>query len=307
MDLVGPFPRDKRGRRYLLTAVDHLTGWAEAIPIASKKIAAVWDAFNTNIVARYGVPAVIITDNGGEFTAKPFENWLREWGISHKLTSPYHPQTNGKTERFNGTIQKLLLKLSGGNPRHWSDFISEALYGYRTTVNASGISPYLSIFGMRPRVPRCPANPTSADQRSHSLHVAAEYLKQDQESRKSSYKRHESPRAAVLAPGTYVSVRVLSPKKGQPKWQPGYQIIDARGPALRVKNLGTGKIYRLNQKDVREIPKALPYETVDPLPPRDRVAPRDLPEVAEPLPLPREHTVCSPLALPAARGRQTVE
>lgn len=109
MDFIGPFPYDQRGCQYLLTCIDHLTSWAEAIPLPSKNSATVWDAFSTHIVAHYGLPAVLITDNGGKFTEKAFENWTRDNGIDHRLTTPYHPQTNGMTERFNGTLQKLLL------------------------------------------------------------------------------------------------------------------------------------------------------------------------------------------------------
>jgi hypothetical protein len=107
IDLVGPFPRDRHGHQYLFTAIDFLTNWVEAIPISSKKNSTIWNVIRTHIIARYGVPAVILSDNGTEFTAKPFEEWLRKWGINHKLTSPYHPATNGRVERFNGTIQKL--------------------------------------------------------------------------------------------------------------------------------------------------------------------------------------------------------
>ena len=76
VDLVGPFPRDRRGRQYLLTCIDHLTGWAEAIPIASKKAETVQEAFLNHIVARYGIPSILISDNGGEFTGAAFEKWL---------------------------------------------------------------------------------------------------------------------------------------------------------------------------------------------------------------------------------------
>ena len=99
-----------KGNRFLLTCIDHLTGWAEAIPIPAKKNPVAWDALCTHIIARYGLLSVLVSDNGGELTATKFKEWLRECGIDHRLTSPYHPQTNGKVERFNGTIQKILLK-----------------------------------------------------------------------------------------------------------------------------------------------------------------------------------------------------
>merc|ERR1711893_494432 len=100
VDLVGPFPRDQRGRKYLLTAVDHLTGWAEAIPIASKKALTVQEAFMDHVVARYGIPTIIITDNGGEFVNASFRKWTQEFGIEHRKTSPYNPRCNGMAEKF---------------------------------------------------------------------------------------------------------------------------------------------------------------------------------------------------------------
>ena len=152
IDLVGPLPRDKAGKQYLLTCIDYLTGWAEAIPIASKKAALVREAIAYNLVAHYDLPEVIISDNGGEFTASVMENWMREMGIQHHQTSPYHPQSNGKVERFNGTIQRLLLKLTGGNARQWSKYLAEALYAYRITQGPTGISPFQAIYGVRPRL-----------------------------------------------------------------------------------------------------------------------------------------------------------
>lgn len=93
MDIVGHFQWDHRGQQFLLTSVAHFTGWAEAIPLASKKSAMVWDAYSREIVARNGLPRVLVTDNGGEFTEKIFAEWVKENGIDHRLTSPYHPQS----------------------------------------------------------------------------------------------------------------------------------------------------------------------------------------------------------------------
>ncbi|ELU10414.1 hypothetical protein CAPTEDRAFT_190467 [Capitella teleta] len=133
-----------------------------------------------------------------------------------------------------------------------------------------------------------------SDERLHNLHTASEFLKQHHEASKARYRAQESPSATALSPGTFVSIRVLSPRKGQPKWQPGFQIIGSRGPALRIRNVETSKIYRLNQRDVRVIPEILPYEEIDPLPPKKDRKENDLPEAASPLILPDEPTVCSP-------------
>ena len=62
-------------------------------------------------------------------------------------------------------------------------------------------------------------------------------------------------------------MRVLNPRKGQSKWNPGYQVVSSHDGALRVLDLATGNVIRVNQRHVREIPESKPYNEVDPLPP----------------------------------------
>ena len=77
----------------------------------------------------------------------------------------------------------------------------------------------------------------------------------------------EHPEARSLPTGTFVSIRVLAPTKGLSKWKPGFQVLSStEGGGLRLVELDSGRIVRLNQQDVREIPTPLPYEEVDPLP-----------------------------------------
>ena len=267
IDLVGPFPRDRRGRQYLLCCIDHLSGWAEAIPIASKKAETVQEAFLNNIVARYGIPRILISDNGGEFTGAAFEKWLREFGVSHRLTSPYNPQCNGMTERFNATIQKLLLKLTGGNPRKWSEYLSSALYAYRITQGPAGLSPYQAVYGQKPRLPRANMATQEEGERLRAIRLAGKILHEYRSKQKETYKEQEPRRAKSLPPGTFVSVRVLNPKKGETHWQPGYQVVSSHDGALRVMEVATGNVIRVNQRNVREIPESKPYDEIDPISP----------------------------------------
>ena len=286
IDLVGPFPPDKKGRQYLLTCIDHLTGWAEAFPIRSKRNDLIWEVLVEQIVARYGVPAIIVSDNGGEFTSKKFEAWLREHGINHKLTSPYHPQTNGKVERFNGTIQKLLLKLTGGNPKKWSAFLPDALYAYRITAGPSGVTPFKAIHGFRPRLSKTSVELSSDGDRFQAVRTALSAIIEEQEKSKARYAAGEPAKAKTLAPGLFVAIRVLNPRKGQAKWKPGFQVLSSFQGALRVQELETGTILRLNQRQVREIPSARGYDEIDPLPPRPHRTGKPIPDNAAPIPIP---------------------
>ena len=72
MDQIGPFIPGTNDNRYILTIICHCTGYAEAIPIPDKISNSVIVAFADQFIARHGVPEVIITDNGKEFTTFDF-------------------------------------------------------------------------------------------------------------------------------------------------------------------------------------------------------------------------------------------
>jgi len=114
MDIVGPLARTKKRHRFILTIVDDATRYPEAF--ALKTIDTVTVA-NTLIefFSRVGVPRVILTDQGTNFTSKLLQELYKLMGIHGITTSPYRPQSNGKTERFNGTLKSILKKLCTTN------------------------------------------------------------------------------------------------------------------------------------------------------------------------------------------------
>ena len=83
MDLIGPFIPSTNNNRYILTIICHCTGYAEAIPIPNKTSNSVITAFADQFIARHGVPEVIITDNGKEFTTFDFERYIKLLKIKH--------------------------------------------------------------------------------------------------------------------------------------------------------------------------------------------------------------------------------
>ena len=115
LDLIGPFAESPTGNKYILTTVDHSSGWGEAMPIPNKTNKAVWDAFANHYLPRHGVPEIIITDNGQEFVANAFTKYLADLGVEHRRTTPVHPQSNGRTERYNRSFKQTLAKLINNN------------------------------------------------------------------------------------------------------------------------------------------------------------------------------------------------
>ncbi|MGH0134178.1 UNVERIFIED_CONTAM: hypothetical protein FKN15_054531 [Acipenser sinensis] len=106
VDLIGPFQPSKGGNRYSLTATDFFTKWTEAIPIKDKSAACTASAL-ANLFYCHGAPEIVLRDQGGEF-------WKKNWGIQHRISSAYHPQTNGLDERTNQTIKRATGKSLAG-------------------------------------------------------------------------------------------------------------------------------------------------------------------------------------------------
>ena len=69
------------------------------------------------------------------------------------MTSAYHPQCNGLTEKQNQTIQNMLLKYLD-NQEEWADILDSVLFAYRTSKHAStGYSPFFLLYGRQPKLP----------------------------------------------------------------------------------------------------------------------------------------------------------
>ncbi|XP_073137323.1 uncharacterized protein [Henckelia pumila] len=97
IDFMGPFPLSF-GFTYILVAVDYVSKWIEAIACRTNDHKVVIKFLKENIFSRFGIPRAIISDGGSHFINKSFSSLLRKYGITHKVSTPYHPQTNGQDE-----------------------------------------------------------------------------------------------------------------------------------------------------------------------------------------------------------------
>lgn len=153
MDLIGPFHPSPQGNKYILTVLDHLTGWAEAYPIPNKTSESVFQKFYHEFVARFGTPKVIITDQGQEFMSHSFRELMKGLGITHKRSTPGHPEMNGAVERFNKTLKDTLRKMVNNDVSAWEDQLGPALFAYRISDGRTrGSNPSHILFGVEPNV-----------------------------------------------------------------------------------------------------------------------------------------------------------
>ena len=112
IDFVGPLERTKDGNKYILVVTDYLTKWPEAEAMKEATAKNVVEFIYRKIICTHGCPKVILSDRGTHFRNKLVDGLCEKFEIKHKLSSPYHPQTNGLVERFNRTLCESLAKVS---------------------------------------------------------------------------------------------------------------------------------------------------------------------------------------------------
>nr|GEV78380.1 reverse transcriptase domain-containing protein [Tanacetum cinerariifolium] len=99
IDFMGSFP-SSRGNKYILVAIDYLSKWVEAKALLTND-ARVVCKFLKNLFARFGTPRAIISDRGTYFCNDQFAKVMLKFGVTHRLATPYHPQTSGQVEVSN--------------------------------------------------------------------------------------------------------------------------------------------------------------------------------------------------------------
>jgi hypothetical protein len=146
IDLV-KMPKSKSGNSYILSLVDYFTKWPEAIAIPDKKAETIASSLY-KIFLTMGFPAIYSSDQGREFVNSVMSSLIEKTNAVHRISTAYHPQTNGLVERFNQTIQQMILKICNEDQNDWDIFLPELLFSYRTMVHkTTKQTPFSVMFG----------------------------------------------------------------------------------------------------------------------------------------------------------------
>ncbi|GJS33295.1 reverse transcriptase domain-containing protein [Tanacetum coccineum] len=152
IDFMGPFPSSK-GNKYILVAVDYLSKWVEAKALPTND-ARVVCKFLKSLFARFGAPRAIISDRGTHFCNDQFAKVMLKYGVTHRLSTAYHPQTSGQVEVSNRGLKRILERTVGENRTFWSDKLDDALWAFRTAYKTPiGCTPYKLVYGKACHLP----------------------------------------------------------------------------------------------------------------------------------------------------------
>jgi hypothetical protein len=147
-DIIGPLPETKKGNKYILVIMDYFTKWAEAIALSDQTAVTVADAFVTEFICRLGCPQQFHSDQGPCFRAQVLQQVCELLEIYKTQTTPYHPQSDGLVEKFNGTLQNMLKTVTKERMEDWDEALPYVMMAYRSTPQEStGCSPNLLMLG----------------------------------------------------------------------------------------------------------------------------------------------------------------
>ena len=153
IDFMGPFPASYNNL-YILLAVDYVSKWVEAIPTQTNDAKVVAHFLRSNIFSRFGTPRALITDNGTHFCNKVIDKVLQKYGVRHRTSLAYHPQSNGQAEVSNREIKYILEKTVNSSRKDWSKKIDDALWAYRTAFKTPlGMSLFRLVYGKACHLP----------------------------------------------------------------------------------------------------------------------------------------------------------
>ena len=149
MDIVGPTTVTNKGNRYILTFQDDLTKFVVAEPIPMQDAETVAREFVRNIVLKFGIPEILLTDQGSNFLSQLFQNTCKLLRIKRIHTTAFHLESNG-IERGHRVLVKYLRHYVTEDQRDWDDWMPYATHVYNvTTHRATGYTPFELLFGYR--------------------------------------------------------------------------------------------------------------------------------------------------------------
>ena len=154
LDIVGPFPKVVGNKKYLLVGTDYFTKQVEVESLANIRDVDAKKFVWKNIVTRFGVPYVIISDNGLQFDSKMFRRYCGELGITNRYSTPAYPQGNGQVEAVNKVIVSGLKKRLDDAKGKWVEELPHVLQTYRIMPRKStGETPFSMTYGAEAVIP----------------------------------------------------------------------------------------------------------------------------------------------------------
>jgi hypothetical protein len=155
LDIIGEItPNSSKLHKYIFTATDYFTKWAEAIPLTHVNEKIVIQFIEQQLITRFGVPSTLVFDNETYFSSTLLTEFALDKGVIIKYSANYYPQGNGVAESTNKNMVRLLKKMVADNHRNWHNQLHNSLWADRVTPKEAIVnSPYFLVYGQQSIIP----------------------------------------------------------------------------------------------------------------------------------------------------------
>uniref|UniRef100_A0A8C5MX57 Gypsy retrotransposon integrase-like protein 1 n=1 Tax=Leptobrachium leishanense TaxID=445787 RepID=A0A8C5MX57_9ANUR len=194
MDFIVELPLSA-GYNTVMVVIDRFSKMAHFLPHTGIPTAAqTATLFIKEIFRLHGLPSTIISDRGSQFTSLFWKSFCKTLHMQQSLSTAYHPQTNGQTERTNGTLEQYLRCFTSHLQDDWADLLPIAEFAYNNQIHRSiKCSPFFANYGQHPVM--FPGSPLvshipSLDQRMAYIHDGFKQVRAALLSAQRSYKRY---------------------------------------------------------------------------------------------------------------------
>lgn len=254
LDVVGPLTLTDSGNKYILTLQDNLTKFSQAYPIQNQEAETIAKVFVKEFICKFGLPQVILTDQGTNFTSNLFKSMAKLFKLKHVQCTAYHPQSNASLERSHATLVEYLRHFTDKTQTDWDEWIPTAILAYNTTPHTSTkFTPYELVFGFPPTLPTAITQPPEfrytyddflSDLKlklNKSHEIARENLERSKETNKTYYDKNATHNEYKIGDLVYLLVEHTTPgtsQKLRPLYEGPYEIISVDSPVnvtLKIK------------------------------------------------------------------------
>ena len=151
IDMIGPLPKSE-GKDAIVVVVDRFSKMIHLIPTTtSLSSTGLAELYKSGIWRLHGIPRRIISDRGPQFASKFMKELCNALGIERNLSTAYHPQTDGQTERINQEIETYLRSFVNYRQDDWVKWLPMAEFHYNDKAHsANGQTPFFLIYGSHP-------------------------------------------------------------------------------------------------------------------------------------------------------------
>ncbi|XP_050378569.1 uncharacterized protein LOC126795878, partial [Argentina anserina] len=157
MDFVTGLPRSKKGHDAIWVIVDRLTKSAHFLPVSMKySVDVLGKLYVDEVVRLHGAPVSIVSDRDARFTSKFWGGLQKAMGTTLDMSTAFHPQTDGQTERVNQVMEDMLRACVLDFKGSWEDHLRLIEFAYNNSYHSSiGMAPYEALYGRPCRSPIC--------------------------------------------------------------------------------------------------------------------------------------------------------